>query len=229
MCFTPLVSISTAIIEFIIAAYLILHFKKSKIAKPIAIFCVLLGIYQLTEFLLCTTSYQFWAKIGFITTAFLPALALHFTINYTKNKERINKRLGLLIYLIPTFYFLMALAKENFILNTSCGNYFVTMRYIIQTGIYKPLGFIYLFYYISFVAIACVLFLNHYKKQKNILKKEIDVDVIIAVIISLIPAVVLLFLFPMIAFAFPSIYCQFAIAFAIAGLIACHLEKKLKN
>ena len=75
MCFTPTISLTTAIIEFIVVIYLIKRIKdKSLRALPWII--LILGLYQLTEFFLCTTDNQIWPKLGFIMYTFLPILLM---------------------------------------------------------------------------------------------------------------------------------------------------------
>lgn len=224
MGFTPIVSLSTAIIEFIIATYILVYLKRSRIAKGMASFILVLGLYQFTEFMLCTSLNSFWANIGFATYTILPALGLHIILKY------INKKVNYpLIYSTPLFFMFLALLKSDFIVKSSCGNYFVTIQNILQQPNLIYLGIIYLVYYFGFISVCGVLLIKHYKKQNNKLIKALDIDAFVALTISLIPAVILLFVFPMISYAFPSIYCQFAIFFTIAGVIACYLEHKIET
>ena len=85
MCFTPAISLTTALIEFIIATFILVKYKRYVVPVFFAILVYVLGIYQFTEFMLCTTNNAFlWAKLGFITYTFLPAIGLHFAFRLTK-------------------------------------------------------------------------------------------------------------------------------------------------
>ncbi len=111
MCFTPKVSIATAIIELIFACIIFFRYKKSKIAKFAALFVLLLGFYQFTEFMLCTTgNTQLWGKLGFITYTILPALGLHLTLKHTKQK--LNR---LVVYLPMIVFIVVAILETDFI------------------------------------------------------------------------------------------------------------------
>lgn len=223
MCFTPTVSLTTAIIEFFVATY-ILHINKSKLTKGLAIFIYFLGFYQFTEFMLCSTAFpELWARLGFITYTLLPALALHFTLNHVKKKPNL-----IYIYIIPVIYSLTAIINSNFILNTSCGRYFISVQNIFYNPGYLFPATVYFLYYFGFIIIVCYLLVKHYTHQKNIFEKQLDLDAIIAMTLSLVPALVLFFLFPAFSISFPSVYCQFALIFTIAALIAVHLELKIK-
>ena len=65
-----------------------------------------------------------------------------------------------------------------------------------------------------------------YLKGKNKVKKEVDLLIIFATVISLVPALILIIVLPYLKIQFPSIYCHFAIIFAICALIGVHLQNK---
>jgi len=223
MCFTPTISLLTAIFEFGVATFLLFYYKKSSFNKAIIILIYLLGLYQLTEYMLCSSNSPFfWAKIGFVTYTFLPAIGLNFCYDYVKRKYN-----SLFIFIIPTIFSLFALLNKNFIIETLCENYFVVVRHMFFNNLL--LIIMYLMYYFGFIILISYLLIQHYKKLRSKIKKEIDIDVLIGIFISLVPAILLLFIFPALIISFPSIYCKFAVLFTIAATIAFHLDKKSRK
>jgi hypothetical protein len=151
MCFTPLVSIITAIIEFGIASYLFYKIKDRKL-YPLAVFVLLLGLYQFTEFMLCKSDNTiFWARIGFASYTFLPILLYHFFINASGNK--INN----FLYTIPAFFTMLALFYPNFINYTSCNAFHVTVESLIYNKNLVLMSF-YLLYYLYFPVYSLYIF-----------------------------------------------------------------------
>ncbi len=222
MCLTPTISILTAIIEFIIATFIIFHYKKSSISKVVAILIYFLGIYQLTEFMICTSqSPLLWAKIGFITYTFLPAIGLEFCLRVVKKKHK-----TFLIFLLPVIFSIYAISKENFIIKAICESYHISVRNVLFESSISLLPLIYMIYYFGFIGFTIYLFYKHYLNSKNKVDKGIDKYEIFGIIISMIPAIILLFIFPKLNYAFPSVYCQFSIIFAIVTLIVFHKEKQ---
>src|SRR3989344_4507903 len=108
MCYTPLIAITTAVVEFILACIMIGVFRKSFFQTLFALFIVLLGTYQFTEFMLCTSQQpEFWALVGFLTYNFLPALALHGTLRFVGTKIH-----TLFLYVLPVLFSLFVLSPE---------------------------------------------------------------------------------------------------------------------
>ncbi len=218
MCFTPTISLSTAIFEFLVATFLLFYYKQSRF-RVITIFIYLLGLYQFTEFMLCISGNSLWAKIGFITYTFLPAVALKFCLDYVNKKSQ-----SILVFAPPFLFSLFALFEPNFITNSSCETYFVTVKHLFYNPANTLLATFYLTYYLGFIAFTSYLLVKHYKNAKNKFYKKIDITVLLGIFVSLVPAILLLFIFPSLSMQFPSIYCQFAIVFTISAIIAFNLE-----
>lgn len=222
MCFTPIISLLTALLEFSVALFILIYYKKSSLSKTIILFIFLLGLYQFTEYMVCTSNSQvLWAKIGFITYTFLPAVGLDFCLKHFRKKHNY-----LFVFIIPVIFSLFAVLKDNFIIESTCGTYFVVIKHLFfDISNMLPL-MIYLVYYFGFIFFVSYLFIRHYKKTHSVIKKKIDVNILIGIFVSLVPAVILLVIFPTLSVKFPSIYCQFAVIFTVSVLIGFHLEKK---
>ena len=227
MCFTPLVSISIAIIEFALATTLLLFFPKSKFRDFFAVFIYILGFYQFTEFMLCSGNALFWATMGFVTYSFLPALALHAVLKIFKKKFNV-----IWVYIIPLIAGILAITIPGFIVQASCERYFISIDTIINSNpsLLLLVAFaIYVVYYFGFLALTYFIILKDYIKQKNEIKREIELVEMVGILLMIIPTLVLLILFPVFGIMFPSILCAFAIFVAISAFIGVYLKGKLKK
>ncbi|MBI4453684.1 hypothetical protein HY636_03495 [Candidatus Woesearchaeota archaeon] len=235
MCFSPHVSISVAIIEFVLATLILLLFRKSFISKFMALFIYLLGFYQFTEFMVCISANpDIWAKLGFITYTFLPAIGLHFILRIStfKFNKKLNKKLSttqiillyLLLYTPPVLFSLFSIFTPNFIVETSCNTIFVTIKNLLfNTDNYIKFTFYWL-YYFGFITIATIISLIKYHLEKNKYVKLFYLLGALGLLIITIPPLILIVIFPALNVMYPSIYCKFALLFAVIAFILCYLS-----
>jgi len=220
MCFTPLVSISTAIIELILAFLLISCFRKSKLTPFFFAVLILLGWYQFSEFMLCTTGNLFWIRFGFIGYTFLPAVGLHSILNYFKIKVNL-----ILLYLVPTTYSLFALFNAHFAISGQCILIFVQVKTLL-TG--QPLRVIpYILYYALFIILAFAILWKAYLKARTKIQKQIDLSEMMGILLMTIPTFVLIIIFPALGIMFPSVLCHFGLLLGICFFFAAYLDNKM--
>jgi len=222
MCFTPIVSLSTAIFEFVVATAILVFCRKSLINRFFPLLIYILGFYQFTEFMLCTSNYPFfWAKMGFVTYSFLPAVGLHFIMKLTNRKCNY-----ITIYMVPVIFSLMAFLKPGFIIESTCTTFFV----IVIKDLFNSLfSYIYGLYYFGFILLFCYFLLKSFNKEKDQLKRKSYAIIFAAVLITLLPAVVIFIIFPAFKVIFPSVYCEFAVLFTVAALVASYLDNKIQK
>jgi len=228
MCFSSTISLSTAIIEFILATILLLFVKKSPARNFFIVIIYLLGFYQLTEFMLCSsTNPHLWAIIGFITYIFLPAIALHGVLKF------LNKKANLfLIYIIPVLASLIAIFTPGFIISASCDKVFVNVDTIINFSsslLINALSWVYLAYYPGFILLASLILYRNYLKQRNKIRRGIEIAWMLGVLLATLPALIFILIFPTLGKTFPSVLCGFALLTAITAFIAVYLEGKLNK
>jgi len=227
MCYTSTVSLTTAIIEFALVIALLIFFKKSTLRNFFAILILLLGIYQFSEFMICTSgSPLLWAKVGVLAFTFLPAVVLHAFMKFVKRKPNL-----LYLYAIPVFAS-VAILVYPVITSVNCGSFFIQVETILHGArnlLESILLLIYTVYYLGFLILAGVLFYQDYKKQRNKIKKEIEIVELAGLLLMVSGGLVLLLIFPLIGLRFPSVFCQFALLFAVASFIAVYLENKIKS
>lgn len=224
MCFTPGISLTTAIIEFTIATLILIKYKDYVVPAFWAIFIYLLGFYQFTEFMLCTSNnYFLWTILGFSTTNFLPTVAMHFTLRITKIDFK-----KYLIYIPPVIAMTVIFFNKDVITLSECTRFFV------QTGtIFTQLpptiySILYSIYYLGYVFLICFILFRYAKKEDKIDKKIFYIIAFSLTVITLIP-IILLFILPGMGIIFPSVYCQFAILFSIIALITCEIYDRKKK
>ena len=221
MCFTPLVSLSTAIIEFLAAASILIFFKKSATNRFYALFIFVLGFYQFTEFMLCTSNNSIlWVKLGFITYSFLPAIALHFMIRMVNLKFKNS-----LLYIFPLTFSLISLVEKNFVIVGECTRYFVKIQTIFSPLQNNILFFIYLTYYFGFIIIGCFLLGRNYKKERNKIKRNIYSLMLITMLATLTAPLILFLVIPSLGVVLPSLYCQFAFLFTFAAVLSAWINR----
>jgi len=178
MCFTPIISLTTAITEFLIAIYLFKRIKDKKL-RVLPIFVLLLGLYQLTELFLCKTADpNNWARIGFIIYTFLPMVFMQLFYNLA------SKKLNKYYYLIPTAFSLLAIFYQDFIISTSCNNLYINVNHLITAN--KFLFIIYILYYAAAPVKGFYEFIKDQKIKKQFHNWELNT------FLSLIPLALIL-------------------------------------
>jgi len=222
MCFTPWVSLTTAIIEFAIASFILIKYKDYLVPMFSAIFIYVLGFYQFSEFMLCTSDNPFlWATIGFATYTFLPAIGLHMSIRFTGEKFR-----NWILYLLPIAVTLFSFLKNDFVLEASCSGVFVVIRNSLFFSSNLILLAIYGIYYFGFILISIWILFSHLKKRGW---TKIYYYWLIAAIITIIAPILLIIILPAMSFQFPSIYCEFALGFTIAAVASSEIYSRKKK
>ncbi len=156
MCFTPAVSLTTAIIEFLIVIYLFKVIKDKRL-RVLPYFVFFLGLYQFTEFMLCTSGNLFWSRLGFASYTILPILGMQ--LFYDLAKEKLSK----LFYAIPLAFMLFAIIDPSFIISAGCVAFYVQAKNIVFSE-----NLIFMWIYLAYYVLCPGYGLYHLtKNQKN--------------------------------------------------------------
>lgn len=141
-CFTPPVMLATMIIEGGSALYILLRYRKGLFAKVAAGLLILLGVFQLSEYQICSVhDAEFWTHFGFIAITLLPAAGLWLISLVSKKRHFFFIGYGIAIILALIFLFV-----PQSITGAYCGG-----NYIIFSGpaaLYELFGMYYLVYLI---------------------------------------------------------------------------------
>jgi hypothetical protein len=221
MCFTPAVSLVTAIIEWLLAFVLVWRFGKSRLTKYLALALFLLGFYQFTEFMLCMSdAIELWGTASFIAYTFLPAIGLGAVLAYLG--KRVHSEL---IYGLPTVFVLSALITRPFIVKGKCETIFVTILTIFSES---WASIIYIAYYSVFLIVMCYLLSREYLNTKNARRKQVCILLVASVLLMTIPTIIVVTIFPALGIRFGSVLCHFALLTAIASFAAVVVDSRRK-
>ncbi|MFC1686056.1 hypothetical protein ACFLZZ_03485 [Nanoarchaeota archaeon] len=219
MCFTPEISFTTFAVEMVLAFWVFHRNPKKTLNLIGAAILFLLGAYQFTELMICTSGNPlFWGMMAHLTYTFLPALAIHWSYAL-KGAKKSNLHV---IYLLPTIFVLVSLFSTNFVKSAECTKYFVTIMYE-----WLPIWFYgYGLYYGIFIIISMVILLEALVKEKNEYKRKIYVWGIGGMLSFTMPVYGLVLFFPALSISFPSVLCEFALLSGIFILYILHLNEK---
>lgn len=199
-CFTPLVSLSTFIIEFAFAVYVLTKYKPTLFSKLCTAVLICLGLFQLSEFLICKTPYvDFSIKLGYVAITLLPALGLHIISTLTR-----RWKIAAVISYVFAFLLILAIifVPKAAILSTCNPNYVsYTANPIFSV-------FHWLFYVTS---MATGVILLTYAIIKHIGDKKQETWMIISYFVFIIPSLILFYTNVIAQTALPSVMCGFAV------------------
>lgn len=206
-CFSPPVMLMTFLLEFILALYVLIRYKKSPVVYITVLILCLLSVFQLAEYMLCGglgLSNVEWAKLGYMAITILPALGIHLILALAKEKA--------VAFLIAAYasagsyvlYF--ALASQSVIARECAPNYalFDTQGY----G-----AFLYALYYYGWLLVA--LLLAAYMARKHPKKAHVMKWMVAGYSSFIIPTTLANLINPSTMSAIPSIMCGFAIILAV--------------
>lgn len=226
MCYTPPISFATACIEFFLAIYMRVRYKRARMVKFGSVFMMLLGGYQFTEFLLCTTPFtELWTKAGFVIYSFLPAVALHSILFQTRKK--ITPTSIAFIYAMPVIAVLTAMVPDVMVANGVCNTIFVTTHTFQATPIGALSFWAYSIYYAGFIIASAVMSFNAYLSARNKHERKLFVYYPVAVALMTVPTFIFIVLFPHFGFRFPSVLCHFALLLAAVVFTGIRREEQL--
>lgn len=225
MCFTPGISFATAVIEFLLVAIMMYAFRPSAFRNYFAILISFLGLYQFSEFMLCTGMYPLaWAVVGFVVYSFIPAIGLDLMMEHMG-----IKRIKALIYVFPIAVSIFAILSPGFAGGAYCQDYFVQVLNMINApmnGFEEIVGALYRMFYTGFIiamAIIGILGTIYSKKAKE---SAVSFLVFLAVIIMSVPTYLVVFIWPEYNLSFPSVLCHFALLFALTAFCAVWIDDR---
>lgn len=81
----------TFALEFGLAVYVIWRYKLNKISRLVLVFLVSLGVFQLSEYMICGglgLNHAGWVQLGYVAITLLPALGMHIVATLAKKSVR---------------------------------------------------------------------------------------------------------------------------------------------
>jgi len=219
MCFTPSISLSIFLIEWVLGFIVLSKRPKNALRKMYTLAAVLLfflGAHQFTQFMFCVSGdFELWGTLGFLAYNFLPAIGLHWAHALIKRKAGM-----FYVYFLPVIFSLIAIMTPNFVREAGCSSYFITAEHS-WTGI---IAGIYDMYYFGFIIYTAYLMFKAYMaKGKD--WKIVRVG-FIGILAFTVPTFILVEVFPSLHIMFPSILCEFAVLFALCLFYMIYLLEK---
>jgi hypothetical protein len=218
MCFAPYISLTTFVIEFLLALYFLLSKPKDRLNLIIAAISFMLGFYQLNEFLICVTDLTIFTKLAMIATAIMPAMAITYAL--IMGRKQIASYWHMLIY-APAVTFMILFALP-FFYKTSAQCMTVFIEYP-GTGV---LGNLYGLYYLAYIFGAGVLF-HFFSLQSKKREEKILLNLgLLSMLIFTVPTFIFLIFLPGFFVQFPSVLCEFALLLAIQLIIVLWYKER---
>ena len=210
MCLTPWISASTFVIEVSIASWL---FGKAKSKETwLSFFTVtFLALYQLSEVGLCVYHSQSWNLFGYLAVTWLPAFGIHLAVLQTK------KRVLVWPWYVVAAIFSGGMVATPFLLPSAQCDPLFSSYYDFPAG-YS----LYEAYYMGTIALTMILLASHIWRTKEKIARVKDAIVLIGFLSFVIPAFWIKFTVPFLHESFPSIFCFFAVFYAISLVIREH-------
>lgn len=222
MCFTPWVSLFTAVIEFVVATFILIRYKDYLVPAFSAILIYVLGLYQLSEFMLCTTSNpHLWATVGFAMYTFLPAIVLHMSLRFSKYHSK-----NYLVYVPAAIFSLIAFLKDDFIASVVCERFFVASNTLFTDGSFSFANSIYVLYYSIFILVAGVILVRYVREHHM---KSVYLWWIVSACLVVGASLILMVVLPSMNYKFPSVFCKFALFFTIVAVISSEAYYRRKK
>lgn len=220
MCFAPYVSLSTFVIEFLLAAFFLLKDPRDNLNRVIALIALLLGFYQLNEFLICVSGLSLFTMFAMMIIAILPGLGITYTLIIFRKK--IKFRWHVLIYLPAIFFVLVFAISDYFKQSAICFTVFVQYP---GAGL---LGMFFALYYLVYLVAGLIMFYFISSNVKSIYEKRLGYLGMLGLFIFIVPTFVFLFFLPALEIQFASILCEFALLFAIELVVVLWYKDKHK-
>lgn len=220
MCFAPYISLSTFVIEIMLAIFFLSKNPKDRLNRTLALVTLFLALYQLNEFLICVTGLTIFSQFARIITAILPVMGVSYTLVIIKKK--ISLIWNVLLYAPALFFTLMFLLAGYFETSTICSTVFIEFP---NLGL---LGHFFALYYLIYLSGSIVLF--YFVSPKAISKYEKGLANLgmLGFLLFTIPTFIFLSFLPALQVQFPSVLCEFGLLLAIEFIVVLWYKDKHK-
>lgn len=209
-CFSPLVMLTTFLIELFSALYILYKYQRTLTAKLIVSMLSFLALFQLSEYMVCQNAFFFssldWARIGHATITLLPPMGIHLGLSIAKKK---NNHLLAAAYGSAIIFSVFFLFVGHGIQSQQClGNYI-----IFKTASYAVIP--YAVYYYGWLFIGIYMFLNYREQIQRKEDKNALLWLSIGYLSFMVPTTFVNIIDPKTIAGIPSIMCGFAVLLSL--------------
>lgn len=221
--------ILTFAIEIAAALWVLWRYRHTTASKLIVATLFLLATFQFAEYMICEGAYIFsgleWARIGFATISFLPALGVHLAMHLA---GRVSKIGVVSSYIVAIAFAGVYMTVGRGVTASVCGGNYVIMSFM------EHMHYPYILYYYGWSIVAMVYSFYWARRIKDLKRANALRWLAIGYASFLLPTAAVNAVNPATLPAIPSIMCGFAVFLALILLFfvapqACELEKSAKK
>ncbi len=201
----------TIIIETALVLKIIWRYKQSMVVQLSIATLLLLALFQLSEYFVCTTSMVNWQRVGYVSITLLPVVGLHllFVLAGNNNRRLVFSAYGVAVLLCVYF----AAVPTAFKGQVCLGNY-------VMFKIGRREGLIYGTYYFGILLQTIHLAFSWLKQHTDKLSavhknRKAIISVIVGYFVFIVPTALSIIIFPDSSRGIPSIMCGFAVIYAV--------------
>jgi hypothetical protein len=208
-CFTPMVMISTFLVEAVLLLYVVLRYKLNAAGRIIAALLVFLASFQLAEYMVCEGSPRAaddWSRFGFVAITLLPPLGLYLVNSLSPS--RMGKRALLAALALCALLIIYLVTAPNIIAATCSGNYAIFHLPILFSFLHGT-------YYYAVVFGSLLLARQAANSTKARKKRQALQWYMVGLLAFFIPAGIIAIFNTQAMKALPSIMCGFAVILAL--------------
>lgn len=204
-CFTPEIALATFIVESLLAIYVFIKHRTSKVGRLTIVSLTFLALFQLSEYLICAGfNNKFWYLVGWLSITLLPSLGLHL-VSVITSRDLFHKY----FYFIGFVFMGVMIFYDGLLVSAYCAG-----NYIIFTSTSPLLEELYKFYY--YLGLILVVVGSVWSNEKGLseLDKKLLCYMVIGYLSFMVPTAIILYLPPFGLHSLPSVLCGFAVIFA---------------
>lgn len=209
-CFSPLVMITTFIIEIACAIYIVARYKLTPITRLGVALLIGLAVFQLAEYNVCEGSWGIdsltWARIGYVAITVLPPLGLHLVMRIAGKKHPILIASAYASAAIFAFIFLFV--GHGMSGHLCQGNYVI---FQIAPWVVAP----YVIYYYGWLLMTVRFSLHYAVRAASRNVKAALIALAVGYAAFIVPTILVNTLDPSTTAGIPSIMCGFAVILAL--------------
>jgi len=213
--------LATFLIEIGLAIYILVRYKMTTLVRLASAILISLAVFQLAEFNVCGTASStamFWSRIGYISIALLPPLALHLILTIAKRKTHLLQVMAYATSLL--FVFTFGLSSKAFEGHVCAGNYAIFQ-------LVHPVGGIFFAYYYAWISVGIGLSLYFSIKADQRVREALILQVV-GYLSFILPTGIVNAINPNTIVGIPSVMCGFAVIYAVilaVGIVPISLDE----
>lgn len=202
--------IATLIIEVVAALWVLWRYRRETTSQLIAAILFLLGMFQFAEYMICEGTWLLsslgWARVGFATISFLPALGIHLAMHL---RGKVSWTSVGASYLVAGAFALFFLTVGSGVTASVCGGNYVIVSFM------DNVRYPYVAYYYSWTVVAMVYAFYWSGRMRAKRRAKALRWLAVGYAAFLLPTTTVNLINPATLPAIPSIMCGFAVFLAI--------------